>query len=92
MIIPVYYGSGGAMTEKEFLAVVITLSLICVLIYIIRSAVWLLKKDKIDDSFVRYVFWSDLDYFTPDITTICIAGIWLLYAIGKFTTLILNYL
>jgi hypothetical protein len=68
MPIPVYYGhSGGSMSIKEGISLLIALNIPSILIVIIRSIFWVIKRP--DWTYVEYVWYSDMELITPDINT-----------------------
>jgi hypothetical protein len=79
MPIPIFYGGGGGchISPTQAIGLLIAINIPMVLIYIIRSIMWAVKRNKHEKydneySFVEYVIWSsDYDSDTPIITTSC---------------------
>ena len=68
MPIPVYYGhGGGSMSIKEGIGLLIALNIPSILIVIIRSIFWVIKRP--DWTYVEYVWYSDMELMIPDINT-----------------------
>ena len=68
MPIPIYHsGGGGSMTIKEGIGLLIALNIPSVLIVLIRSLIWVLKRP--DWTYTEYVWYSDAQLTTPDINT-----------------------
>jgi hypothetical protein len=69
MPIPIYYSGGGSsLPIKEAIGLLIALNIPSILIVIVRSLIWLIKKP--DWSYFEYVWYSDLYLMTPDVNTI----------------------
>ena len=74
MPIPIYHsGGGGSMTIKEGIGLLIALNIPSILIVIIRSFIWLIKRP--DWTYVEYVWYSDLELMTPDFNTYWLVGL-----------------
>lgn len=65
---PIYYRhGGGGMSIKEAIGLLIALNIPSILIVIIRSIFWLIKRP--DWTYTEYVWYSDMELMTPDINT-----------------------
>ena len=73
------------MEYKIMLTIYITLNIICVLCFLIRTLIWFIKKEK-RLTFKEYVIYNDLYELMPDIyiyTFIGINGISIFFIIGE---------
>ena len=68
MPIPIYYGDGGgSISIKEGIGLLIALNIPSILIVLIRSIFWVIKRP--DWTYTEYVWYSDMELMTPDINT-----------------------
>lgn len=67
MPIPIYHG-GGSMLIKEGIGLLIASNIPSILIVIIRSIFWLIKRP--DWTYTKYVWYSDMELMIPDINTL----------------------
>ena len=70
MPIPIYYCGGCSMSIKEGIGLLIALNIPSVLIVLIRSFIWILKRP--NWTYTEYVWYSDMDLTTPDLNTMCL--------------------
>ena len=74
MPIPIYHGgSGDSMSIKEVIGLLIALNIPSVLIVLIRSFIWILKRP--DWTYTEYVWYSDMELITPDMNTYWLIGL-----------------
>ncbi len=73
MPMPIYHGHGGSMSNNEGIGLLIAFNIPIILIIIIRSIIWLIKRP--DWTYIEYVWYSDTRLMTPDINTICLVGL-----------------
>lgn len=66
MPIPIY-GCRGCISTKEGIGLLIALNIPSVLIVLIRSFIWILKRP--NWTYTEYVWYSDMDLITPDFNT-----------------------
>jgi hypothetical protein len=70
--IPMYYG-GGSSTKNDAIGLLVAFNIPLILIYVIRSIIWIVKYNKWEDykkcSYFEYVIFSDT-YNTPLFTSI----------------------
>jgi len=67
MAIPISYGGCGSISTKEGIGILIALNIPSVLIVLIRSFIWILKRP--NWTYTEYVWYSDMDLMTPDANT-----------------------
>ena len=67
MPIPIYHGGCGGISIKEGIGILIALNIPSVLIVLIRSFIWILKRP--NWTYTEYVWYSDMDLMTPDANT-----------------------
>ena len=88
---PIYYGhGGGSMSIKEGIGLLIALNIPSILIVIIRSIFWLIKRP--DWTYTEYVWYSDMELMTPDINTywlVALNGVVGVIALGMWIASIL---
>ena len=74
MPIPIYNsGGGGSMTIKEGIGLLIALNIPSVLIVLIRSLIWVLKRP--NWTYTEFVWYSGAELFTPNINTFWLVGL-----------------
>ena len=74
MPMPIYHSDGGgSMTIKEGIGLLIALNIPSVLIVLIRSLIWVLKRP--DWTYTEFVWYSDGELFTPDLNTCWLVGL-----------------
>ena len=74
MPIPIYNSGGcGSMSNKEGIGIFIALNIPSVLIVLIRSFIWLIKRP--DWTYGEYVWYSDMKLMTPDLNTYWLVGL-----------------
>ena len=74
MPIPIYNsGGGGSMTIKDGIGLLIALNIPSVLIVLIRSLIWVLKRP--NWTYTEFVWYSDDELFTPTINTFWLVGL-----------------
>lgn len=85
MPMPIYLGGGGHLSNNEAIGLLIALNIPMVIIYLIRSIIWIITRSNYCYSFFEYVIYSD-ELETPMITTlsfITINGIALIVWVAK---------
>jgi hypothetical protein len=90
IIIPSYHGDYGNMSTKEAIALLIAMNIPSVLIVVIRSLLWLIKRPAW--TYKEYVWYSDMALMTPDCNTfflVVLNGIAGITALAFFITKIL---
>ncbi len=91
MPIPIYHGGGGGhLTNSQGIGLLIALNIPSILIVIIRSLIWLIKRP--DWTYVEYVWYSDLELMTPYLNTIWLValnGIFGIIALGMWIATVL---
>ena len=73
MPIPIYNCGGGSMSIKEGIGLLIALNIPSVLIVLIRSLIWVLKRP--NWTYTEFVWYSDDELFTPTINTFQLVGL-----------------
>ena len=91
MPIPVHHNSSGNSDPNVIVAFFIALNLICILTYLIKTIIWLIKKDK-DCSFKECVIWSDCTNVWTDLNTGLFISINFFALIIMITAFIFNLL
>lgn len=64
----IYYNESRGLTASQQLNLLLVVESIFMLFYLIRVVLWFLKERK-ENSFFEYVFWSDRENLLTDVVT-----------------------